>query len=443
MEGIDYNETYSPVVKFTSVRILLACVTVLGLFLHQMDVKTAFLNGDLNETVYMEQPEGFKVKGREDWVCRLFKSIYGLKQASRQWYLKMDEFLTQHLGLSRNPSDECLYTGCHNGNILIIALYVDDLLIACDDSAKLNVVKTELGKRFRMKDLQEARKCLGFEIERNIRSGTLRLSQVKYANAVLSRFGMASAKPSRTPMETKLNLEMDSKPAPDVPYREAIGSLMYLMVGTRPDIAFAVSRLAKYVENPTELQWQGVKRLLRYVIGTVKHGILFQADQSLEPVGYVDADWAGDVASRKSTSGYVFIMGGGAVSWCSRQQEVVALSSTEAEYISLCTGVKEAIWLRRLVSNLGIKLKVGHGPMLLLVDNQGAIDLAQNGSTNRRTKHIDVRYHFNREAVTKKIVQLKYCPSEKMAADILTKILGKVKMTDLFPLFGMSPDQSQ
>ena len=244
-------------------------------------------------------------------------------------------------------------------------------------------------------------------------------------------------------MEARLDLEMDSKQAPDVPYREAIGSLMYLMVGTRPDIAFAVSRLAKYVENPTELQWQGVKRLLRYVIGTIKHGICFKADHSLEPLGYVDADWAGDVATRKSTSGYMFVMAGGAISWCSRQQEVVALSSTEAEYISLCTGVKEAIWLRRLVSNLGIKPEVGQGPMLLFVDNQGAIDLAQNGSTNRRTKHIDVRYHFNREAVTKRMVRLKYCPSEKMAADILTKALGKIRMTDLLPLFGMSPDQSQ
>ena len=443
IEGVDYNETYAPVVKFTSVRILLATVTVLGLFLHQMDVKTAFLNGDLDETVYMEQPEGFKVKGKETWVCRLLKAIYGLKQASRQWYLKMDDFLTNHLHLSRNPADECLYSGCQNGSVLIIALYVDDLLIACSDMATLNTVKTELGKRFRMKDLQEARKCLGFEIERNLKAGTLRLTQFKYANAVLARFGMASAKAARTPMEVKLSLEMNSESAGDVPYREAIGSLMYLMVGTRPDIAFAVGRLAKYVENPTSLQWQAVKRLLRYVIGTVTHGISFQADYPLEPKGYVDADWAGDTATRKSMSGYMFVMAGGAISWCSRQQEVVALSSTEAEYISLCSGTKEAIWLRRLVVNLEIGSELGDKPMLVLVDNQGAIDLAQNGSTNRRTKHIDVRYHFNRQAVSDELVELKYCPTEHMAADILTKALGRVRLESLVTLFGMLPAQSQ
>lgn len=437
VEGVDYNETYAPVVKFTSVRILMAIVTVLNLYLHQMDVVTAFLNGDLEETVYMEQPEGFKVKGKEDWVCRLRKAIYGLKQASRQWYKKMDDFLTKNLGLCRNLADDCIYTGCYDGVIVIIALYVDDLLIACSKMSKLNEIKAELSKRFRMKDLNEARKCLGFEISRDTETGKMFLSQSKYAQKVISRFGMESAKGCLTPMEVGLNLEQESESAVDAPYREAIGSLMYLMVGTRPDIAFAVSKLAKYVENPTVTQWKAVKRLLRYVIKTMEYGIWFCADNALEPFGYVDSDWAGDVIARKSTSGYVFVMGGGAVSWCSRQQEVVALSSTEAEYISLCSGMKEAIWLKRLVSDLGINPGLASGAMRILVDNQGSMDLARNGSTNRRTKHIDIRYHFCRQVLMDKLVSLEYCPGQENGADGFTKALGHVMFEKRVQLFGL------
>ena len=437
VEGVDYNETYAPVVKFTSVRILLAVVTALRLHLHQMDVVTAFLNGDLDETVYMAQPEGFKVKGKEHWVCRLQKAIYGLKQASRQWYKKMDEFLIEKLGLKRNIADDCIYSSCNNGGVLIIALYVDDLLIGCSDMEKLQEVKLELSKRFRMKDLNEARKCLGFEIERDLKAGTLRLCQRKYSEKILARFEMSSANGCSTPMETGIDLNAESEAVTDVPYRQAIGSLMYLMVGTRPDIAFAVTKLAKHVENPCKVHWQGVTRLFRYIIQTIAKGICYDSNKRLEPYGYVDADWASDISSRKSTSGFVFVMAGGAISWCSRQQEVVALSSTEAEYISLCTGMKEGIWLKRFISNLGIGLPLCTGPMLLHVDNQGAMDLASNGSTNRRTKHIDVRYHFCRQSIQDKLVSLKYCPTKDMAADVFTKALGRVKIEDLVPHFGL------
>ena len=212
---------------------------------------------------------------------------------------------------------------------------------------------------------------------------------------------------------------------------------MYLMVGTRPDIAFSVSKLAKYVESPTLLHWNCVKRVLRYIKNTSEHGIWFNLNKDLEPLGFVDSDYAGDVTTRKSTSGYVFIMAGGAVSWCSRQQEVVALSSTEAEYISLCSGLKEAIWLRRLVSNLDLTPALGKEPITIMVDNQGAIDLAKNGSVNRRTKHIDVRYHFCRQAVEDKLVTLKYCPTNVMGADVLTKPLGRLKLEELINLFGL------
>ena len=439
VEGVDYTETFAPVVKFMSVRILLAIATKLGLHLHQMDVVTAFLNGDLDETVYMEQPEGFKTKGKENHVCRLVKALYGLKQASRQWYKKMDEFLTCSLGLCRNIADECLYTGSSAGALVIIALYVDDLLIACSDQEKLLEIKAELSKRFRMKDLNEARQCLGFEIHRDVQRGTLHLSQTKYANKVLCRFGMEQSKGVTTPMETGIDLNEKSEPALDIPYRQAIGSLMYLMVGTRPDIAFGISKLAKFVESPTLIHWNCVKRVLRYIKSTSARGICFDSKKDLEPLGFVDSDYAGDVTTRKSTSGYLFTMVGGAVSWCSRQQEVVALSSTEAEYISLCSGLKEAIWLKRLVSNLKLPAPIGKGPLTIMVDNQGAIDLAKNGSVNRRTKHIDVRFHFCRQAVEDKLVSLKYCPTNVMGADVLTKPLGRLKLEELLTLFGLGP----
>ena len=427
IEGVDFSETYAPVVKLTSIRVILSIVAMLGLLLHQMDFVTAFLNGDLNETVHMEQPRGFEKGDPAKVVCLLLKSIYGLKQSPRQWYAKIDEFFIQDLGMERNPADECVYVRRKGGQILIIALYVDDILIACSSKSILDDMKQQLTARFKMKDLGESRIILGMDITRDYVNRTISLSQSRYAQKVIDRFGMTSARGQNTPMDSSIDLTVDSTPCTE-PYREAIGSLMYLMVGSRPDLAYCVGTLSKHVQNPTAAHWDAVKRVIRYVIRTKELGLVFGGtDGSKTPLVYVDADWAGDSETRKSMSGYVAMMGGAAVAWGARQQEVVALSSAESEYISMCNGARKTVWLRRLVS--GMKIIDGMGdPTTMLVDNTAAKALSNSSAVNRRNKHIDVRFHYTRQVIEDGILKPRYCPTEDMVADMLTKPLGRVKL---------------
>ena len=441
--GIDYTETYAPVVKLVSIRILLSITAAMDLLLHNMDVVTAFLNGDLDELVYMEQPRGYEKGNPRDVVCLLKKSICGLKQSPRQWYAKIDELLCSALNMQHNDADDCLYVRKTGKSILLIALYVDDLLIACSDESTLLDTKRQLSQRFEMKDLGESRVILNMDISRNRPERRLSLCQARYAQKVIERFGMGAARGQDTPMEGKLDLTVPTNPV-NQPYREAIGSLMYLMVGTRPDIGFAVCNLSKYAQNPGQAHWDAVKRVLRYLIKTKDLGICFgqaKDNRSLVPHVYVDSDWAQDPETRRSMSGNVVMMGGAAIAWNVRQQEVVALSSAESEYIGLCLGVKETVWIRRLVSGLGLVDGVD-APTTVLLDNQASDRLAHNASINRRTKHIDVRYHYTRKAIEDKVVKLEYCPTEEMVADMLTKPLGRVKLQNFVASAGLTPSES-
>jgi hypothetical protein len=343
--------------------------------------------------------------------------------------------------MQRNEADDCVYVRRQGGHILVIALYVDDLLIACSDNSILADTKRELSARFKMKDLGESRIILGMDISRNLRAGTLSLSQSRYAQKVIDRFGMSSARGQSTPMDPAVDLTVESPPCTG-PYREAIGSLMYLMVGTRPDLAFCVGRLAKYVQKPTMVQWEALKRVMRYVIHTRKLGLVFGGTKaSMTPAVYVDADWAGDVETRKSTSGFVAMMSGGAIAWGARQQEVVALSSAESEYISMCNGARETVWLRRLLKGLGVVPDM-EKPTMMLVDNQAAMALAQTASVNRRNKHIDVRFHYIRQAIEDGVLTPRYLPTDEMAADMLTKALGRVKLEKFRKEVGLNETES-
>ena len=441
VEGVDYTETYAPVVKMTSIRVIVSITATLDLHLHQMDVVTAFLNGDLVELIFMEQPPGFEQGSPGSLVCRLKKAIYGLKQAPRQWYAKIDDFFVRTLGMERNPADDCVYVRRQGGHILIIALYVDDLLIACSDMSVLQDTKRDLSSRFKMKDLGESRVILGLDISRDRVKRTLSLNQTRYAEKVIDRFGMGSARGQPTPMDTTLDLTQPSPPTSE-PYREAIGSLMYLMVGTRPDLAYCVGVLSKHVQNPTQLHWDAVKRVLRYVIHTKNLGLVYDGAASTEGTTvYVDADWAGDIETRRSMSGYAALMSGSLVAWGARQQEVVALSSAESEYISLCAGTKETIWLRSLIGGLGVVPNMDT-PTTIMVDNQAAIALAHNAAVNRRNKHIHVRFHFTRDAIHDGQVRLKYCPTDEMIADMFTKPLGRVKLQTFVAASGMGETAS-
>jgi hypothetical protein len=275
-------------------------------------------------------------------------------------------------------------------------------------------------QKFEMADLGEVSFYLGMKVERDRASRTLKLSQEHYTKDILERFGMADAKPVSTPMEVKTKLlkwEKEVAPADRHEYQRLVGSLMYLMLGTRPDIAFAVGALSRHMANPGPQHWTAAKRVLRYLVGTVNLGLKFKGGLQ-ELVGFTDADWASDPVDRYSTSGYVFILGGAAVSWTSKRQKSIATSSTEAEYMALALGTKEAIWLRRLLHEL---LHPAAGPTLINVDNQSCIKLAKNPELHQLTKHIDIQYHFTRKEVEAGTIKLEYCPTKKMAADFLTK----------------------
>ncbi len=317
--GLDYYHTFDPVVKFTTIRCLLAAVAVHDWECEQMDVVTAFLNGDLVEDIYMDIPEGFKSVENVGKVCKLRKALYGLKQAPRQWYSKIHNFFVNDLKFICSINDPCLYTLIDSSGILIIALYVDDLLIIGDSRSRITELKEKFKQKSEMKDMGPIGVLLGVEVKRDRAAKTLFLSQKEYLMDVLRRFRMDGSRPVSTPMERRTKGDDGSILPADVPYRQAIGSLIYLISGTRPDIAFAVSKLSQFLDKPCSVHWVAVKRIFRYLSGTRDDGLLFDGSKGLELQGYSDSDYAGDVEKMKSTSGYIFILAGGPVSWKSKK----------------------------------------------------------------------------------------------------------------------------
>jgi len=279
-----------------------------------MNVQTAFLNGDLDEEVYMEQPDGYVDPTYPDKVCRLLQALYGLKQAPKMWYSKLDDFLKSR-GFDNIDPDACLYLLMDDGEIIIVLVYVDDRLLVASSLAAIYKIKDALHKRFEMNDLGEAKVILGLEIRRDKALGTLKLSQGKYAAQVLEKLGMAECNPIGTPLEVGLQLVKADESDDALPYREAVGSLMYLMVGTRPDLAFAIGKLSRFVSCYSKEHWAAIKHVLRYVKGSMDKELVFDKNSSCVLQGFSDADWAGDHETRRSTTGFTFIFGGAAVSW--------------------------------------------------------------------------------------------------------------------------------
>lgn len=439
-KGIDFDEIFSPVVKMSSIRVVLGLVASLNLELEQLDVKTAFLHGDLEEEIYMEQPEGFKVKGKEDMVCRLKKSLYGLKQAPRQWYKKFDSFMVNQ-GYRRTDADPCVYVQRYpDGKFIILLLYVDDMLIIGPDADLISRLKNDLSKTFDMKDLGSARRILGMEIIRDRQSCRLWLSQERYIERILERFNMKNAKPVSTPLAAHFKMSKKSSPSTEkeredmssVPYSSAVGSLMYAMVCTRPDIAHAVGVVSRFLSNPRKIHWEAVKWIFRYLRGTSKLCLTFEGEKPAL-VGHTDADMAGDLDERRSTSGYIFTFSGGAISWLSRLQKCVSLSTTEAEYVAATEAGKEMLWLKRFFQELGVQQE----EYIVYCDSQSAIDLSKNTMYHARTKHIDVRYHWLRLAVEEKAFRLQKIHTDRNAADMLTKVVSKEKFELCVKLVGM------
>ena len=360
-EGVDYNEIFSPVVRHTSIRVLLALVAHQDLELEQLDVKTAFLHGELEEEIYMTQPDGFRVPGKEDYVCKLRKSLYGLKQSPRQWYKRFDSYMIK-LGYIKSPYDCCVYMRkLKDDTFIYLVLYVDDMLIAAEKMCDIKKLKELLSSEFEMKDLGAAKKILGMEIFRDREKKKLFLSQKTYINKVLTRFEMSSCKPISIPCASNLHLTMyevqyeeETEYMSRVPYASAVGSLMYAMVCTRPDLAHAVNVVSRFMGQPGKEHWTAVKRIFRYLKGTSDVGLIYGCDNPRLVTCYSDSDYAGDVDSRRSMTGYVFTLDGSVVSWKATLQSTVTLSTTEAEYMALTEAAKEGIWLRGLVNDLGL-----------------------------------------------------------------------------------------
>ena len=445
-EGIDYTEIFAPVAKFTTIRTLLSVAAIKDFELHSMDACTAFLNGDIEEEVYINPPEGHETI-KPNVVWRLRKTLYGLKQSPRGWNQRLDRELKQ-LGWTRCESDHALYNKLSSNQIdmNLMCVYVDDFLIAAIKN-DIQDIKEQLKNCFKMTDNKEANEILGIAIRRDRSKRQIYLSQTAYAESILKTFDMVDCKPVATPLVTDSHFTKSQSPSTpeeerimkNVPYREAVGKVMYLMLGTRPDLAYSVSVLSRFVSNPGEEHWKGLKRVLRYVKGTLSMNLtLGGKTTSSEPIhlhGYCDADWGGDIDTRCSTTGWVFIIGNGVVSWSSKRQATPAHSSTEAEYVALGSACREALWLRQLCIDCGENQAL---PTTIYEDNQGAIALVKNPVQHQRTKHIDIQYHIIRSAYEQKQIDIQWVRTESMIADVLTKGLSREAHTKCVTGFSLT-----
>ena len=417
--GLDYDETYSPVAKLSSIRIVLAVGVLNQMYFHQLDVKTAFLYGELEEDLYMEVPDGMKAEPNS--ILKLQKSLYGLKQSPRCWNTKFNQVLIQ-LGFVRSSHDYCLYTRIKGQHIMYLILYVDDVLIVGQSEADIEIIKKELSVKFEMSDCGPLKHYLGTVVEYNQAGAVMQLHQSISIQRILEDFGMAECKAARTPMEKGLKLmPTKSDELKPYPYRELLGRLMYLMLSFRPDLCYAVGYLGRFQQNPSEEHWVALKRVVRYLQHTSQMKLQYLKEENAQKlVGYVDADWGSNIEDRKSTTGYVFYVYGCPVSWCSKKQTTVATSSSEAEYVALSAATSEGIWIKGILEDMQVFNK--DDKFTLYEDNTGCIAMANNLEC-KRSKHIDIKHHFIRDHLLKGDFKIEYVSSSNQVADIFTKAL--------------------
>uniref|UniRef100_A0AAV1V4J6 Integrase catalytic domain-containing protein n=1 Tax=Peronospora matthiolae TaxID=2874970 RepID=A0AAV1V4J6_9STRA len=413
--GIDYTETFSPVVKYVTLRMVIAITKHFGWPLDQLDVVTAFLLGVMKEKVFCAVPEGVKMEG--DFDClEMIKAIYGLKQASRVWNETFDEFI-RSIGFQASGFDPCLYIMTSEGHCVFVLVYVDDVLVTGSSLEMIARTKNDLKTRFEMTDSGKCAFVLGIELLDG-EDGSVTMCQRRYVDDVLKRFGMDECKAVASPVDVSSRLvPSNSASKVDVPFREAVGALMHLTTATRPDIAYA--------------------RIFRYLQGTKMHGICYKPSAKIDFRGYSDADWAGDLADRKSTSGYVFMLLGAPVSWGSKKQPSVSLSTSEAEYIALSLAIQEGKWINRLLCEIMAAANEEGPELFIREDNQSCIKMTKNPVNHGRAKHIDIKYHHIRDEVKRGEVKLEYCETTLMLADIMTKGLHGPRHKDLTAALGI------
>lgn len=430
-QGIDFEEAFAPVARIETIRSLIALAAAKGWEIHHLDVKMAFLNGDLNETVYVSQPEGFEKKGEENRVYRLHKALYGLRQAPRAWNVKLNRVFKE-MGLKRCVKELSVYLKGDKGDYLIVAIYVDDLFVTGTSLKVINQFKKDMSREFEMSDLGKLTYYLGIEVIQG--ADGIRIKQEGYAKGILLDTKMDTCNPTQVPMNANITLsKAESEPEIDATaYRRCIGCLRYLL-HTRPDLAYAVGVLSRYMQSPRESHDQALKQVLRYVKGTTNLGLFFRRDESSKVIGYSDSSHNIDIDDGRSTSGHIFYFGSSPITWTSQKQPNVALSSCEAEFMAATKAAKQAIWLKELMEEILSKDE----KVTLRIDNKSAIALTKNPVFHGRSKHILKKYHFIRECVENDQIEVEYVPGTLQKADILTKPLARIKFKEMRNLIGV------
>lgn len=416
--GIDYFETFSPVARYDSIRAILAITARYQMHLLQFDVKTAFLYGNLEEEIYMRQPPGFEDKTNR--VLKLKKGLYGLKQAPKQWNERISNFFKKH-NYIQSKSDNCVYTKLGNESLTICVIYVDDGLISGNDKQELTNICNLLKSEFEIK-IHAPQVFVGMEITQSSDRSLISIRQTHYIKVLLKRFKMEECKPVITPGDSNIKLyPSECKDNAKIPYQEAVGALLYLSIISRPDITFQVNKASQFNSKYDENHWKAVKRIFRYLKGTIECGIHYSLNnKEFRLIGYADADYAADNETRKSTSGFVVTLGESVISWGSRLQKSVAQSTTEAEYVAIAECTKDVLWYIQLLKDLSVHMQL---PIKVNSDNQGAILLTRNNLFHKRTKHIDVRYHAIRDYQEQGLIKIYFVPTDQQPADMLTKSL--------------------
>jgi hypothetical protein len=440
--GIDYEDTYSPVASLSTFRLLYSIAVKKGWHVEHMDVKTAYLNGHLEEDIYMEIPEGFAGFGSRNRVCKLVHSLYGLKQSGKCWNAELDRRLIKQ-GLKRSCKDPCVYYRSTVDGRMFVIVYVDDLVLITETEHGMEKLKDNIKAESEVAELGNLKFYLKL-VSRKDEEGNVYLSQGPYIRSILDRYGMSQCKPVSTPLDPGIVLQKNTDDINDetkklmekVPYRQAIGSLQYLVQGTRPDIAFAVSKLGQYSSNPEMKHWNALKHVLRYLQSTADFELKIEIGE-VRIDAFCDADWASCIDERKSQTGYLVRVGNSPVIWKSYKQKCISLSTQEAEYISITECTKEILWITQLLKEIGLEDCYQY-PIRIRTDNQAAMILASKPIMTGRSKHIEIKYHFVQDVVARGIMKLEYVQSTENAADIFTKALPKLRHHDMVKLLSIS-----
>ena len=425
VEGLDFGETFAPVARLEAIRILLAYACSHNIKLFQMDVKSAFLNGKISELVFVEQPPGFEDPKKPNHVYKLSKALYGLKQAPRAWYERLRDFLISK-GFKIGKVDTTLFTKDIGKDLFVCQIYVDDIIFGSTNPSFCEEFGEMMSREFEMSMIGELSFFLGLQIKQ-LKEGTF-VCQSKYVKDILKKFGMEDAKPIKTPMATNGHLDLDEggNPVDQKLYRSMIGSLLYL-TASRPDIMFSVCMCARFQAAPRECHLTAVKRILRYLKYSPNIGLWYPKGAHFDLVGFSDSDYAGCKVDRKSTSGGCQFLGRSLVSWSSKKQNSVALSTAEAEYISAGSCCAQLLWMKQTLLDYGVKFD----EILLLCDNESAVKIASNPVQHSRTKHIDIRHHFLRDHVNKGDIKIDGIGTDDQLADIFTKPLDESRFCKL------------